>query len=211
MKTANKIIEIFLFINPLEMVSYNMEKIVTEFSKERDEKVQVRFVPVVNFRTVSKHLADQNIKGASIEMRNEIYSTAYEICLAFEAAAMQGKKAGRTFLMAIQEAILAKKFPLTKELVLNTAVNCGLDLEMFEEDWHSEFSKEDFLTDQKLARDMGIEASPACVIYNGREASYGCLIETHFTKQLLHGISNVDITDSHTIQDIQKQYNFDFI
>lgn len=206
-----KVIEIFLFINPLEMTSYNMAKTVNEFSAERSEKVQIRFVPVLNFQSISVQLAKQNIKGASLELRNEIYSTAYEMCLAFEAAAMQGKKTGREFMMSLQESVLAKQIPLTKELVLRTAVNTGLDLEMFEEDWHSEFSKEDFLADQQLAREMDITSSPACVIYNGREASYGCLIETHFTKQLLHGISNVDITDSHTIQDIQKQYKFDFI
>lgn len=210
MKSTKKMIELFIFINPLETISYNMEKIATEFSKEREEKVQLRFVPVLNFNTISKHLADNHIKGAPLQLRNELYTKAYGICLAFEAAAMQGKKAGRNFLMAIQEAVVINKQKLTKNLILETAEAVGLDLEMFEEDWQSEFSKEDFQNDQRLAREMGIENTPACIVYNGREASYGCLIETHFTKQLLHGICNMDINDSHTIQEIQKKYHFEF-
>lgn len=207
-KTA---IEIFLFINPLEAISYNLEKIVSEFSKERNEKVHIRFVPILNFNTVSKQLSNTRIDGANLALRNEIYSKTYETCLAFEAAMMQGKKAGRTFLMALQEALLVKKFPLTKELIHTVAVNCGLDMDMFEEDIRSDFAKEDFLADQNLAREMGVQNTPSCVIYNSRDDSYGCLIDTHFTKPLLHGICNMDINDSHTIQDIQQKYHFEFI
>lgn len=210
MKTKTAI-EIFLFINPLESTSYNMEKIVSEFSKEREEKVHIRFVPLLNFNTVSKHLSDNRIKGASLTLRNEIYSKTYKMSLAFEAAMMQGKKLGRTFLMSLQDAILVKKFPLTKELIQNTAINCGLDMEMFNEDLHSDFAKEDFLSDQNLAREMGVQNTPSCVIYNSKEDSYGCLIDTHFTKRILHGVCNMDINDSHTIQDIQQKYNFEFI
>ena len=207
-KTA---IEVFLFINPLETVSYNLEKIVEEFSKERKETVHVRFVPVLNFNTISNQLSNNRIKGANLSLRNELYSKTYETCLAFEAANMQGKKAGRTFLMALQEALLIKKLPLTKNLILEIAVNSGIDLEMFEEDLHSDDVKEDFLADQQLAREMNIENTPSCIIYNGKEESYGCLLDTHFTKPLLHGICNMDISDSHMLQDIKQKYNLDFI
>ena len=206
-----KIIELFVFINPLDSISYNMEKIATAFAKEREEKVELRFVPILNFHTISHYLSTQEIKGADLQLKNDLYLKAYEMSLAFEAAAMQGKKAGRDYLMALQEAILIRKVPMTKWLISQIAEDCGLDLELFEEDLHSEFSKEDFQADQQLARKMGVTNTPGIVIYNDRQDSYGCLIESHFSKQLLHGICNMDITDTHTIQEIQQKYNLQFI
>lgn len=211
MTSTKTAIEIFLFINPLEMISYQLEKMVVEFSKERNETVHVRFIPLLNFHTVTKQLSNTHLKGTNLTLRNDLYSKTYHVSLAFEAAMMQGKKAGRTFLIALQDALLIQKMPLSKQVILDTALHVGLDMEMFEEDLACEDTKEAFLEDQQLARDMNVHDTPSCLIYNGNEDSYGCLIDTNFTKPLLHGICNMDLTDEFMIQEIKQKYNFDFL
>lgn len=55
----NNIIEIFLFVNPLGTTCYETEKTIEAFSNERDEKVKVRFIPLLNFHTVGNIMKEK--------------------------------------------------------------------------------------------------------------------------------------------------------
>lgn len=177
-------IEIFLFVNPLGTSCYGTEKLIEEFSNEREEKVSVRFIPVLNFRTIGNILTDK----VKLNTRNELYTASYNASIAFQAASMQGKKKGRQFLMALQNKLLNENRTLSDSLFFEVADQVKLDREMFEEDLYSDFSKKAFKKDQQLALDMDVEEAPSCVLYAGNEADYGYRINTSITKQLLHGI-----------------------
>ena len=182
----NNKIEIFLFVNPLGTSCYGTEKLIEEFSNERDEKVSIRFIPILNFRTIGNILTDK-VKS-TLSNRNEFYTASYHTSIAFQAASMQGKKKGRQFLVALQSKLLNDNRTVSDDLFFEVADQVRLDREMFEEDLHSDFSKKAFKKDQQLALDMGVEDAPSCILYAGTDSEYGYRINTSITKHLLHGL-----------------------
>ncbi|MER2063793.1 MAG: DsbA family protein [Alkalibacterium sp.] len=187
----NNMIEVFLFVNPLGTTCYETEKIIESFSNERDEKVSVRFIPLLNFHTIGNILKER--KTQSLAERNQLYTDSFHASLAFQAASMQGKKKGRKFLMALQDKVINERRDVSRELFLQIADLIKLDREMFEEDIDSDFVKTVFKKDQKLAQDMEIENAPSCVLYAGGDDDYGYRLDTSITKQLLHGFTDEQV------------------
>lgn len=192
----NNVIEVFLFVNPLDSECYETEKMMEKFSSERNEKVRLRFIPLLNFQTIGQHLREQNIAGASLDMRNRLYEEFYHASLAFQAASMQGKKKGRQFLLALQKAIVVDHQDFSKETVLEVAQKVNLDMEMFEEDLISDLAKNAFTKDQKLAQEMSVKQASSCVIFQNSTQEVGYRIESTITKQLLHGLCDEKVADN---------------
>lgn len=182
----NNTIEIFLFVNPMGTYCYETEQVIKSFTNERKEKVRVRFIPLLNFHTVGSLIKGK--EDATLTDRNELYTHSYDVSLAFQSASIQGKKKGRNFLMALQNKIMNEGRKVSTKLFLEVAEEIRLDLEMFEEDLTSDFSKRAFNKDQKLAQDMNVENAPSCVIFTGNAAKSGYRIDTAITKHLLHGL-----------------------
>ena len=184
----NNMIEVFLFVNPLGPTCYETEKIIESFSNERDEKVKVRFIPLLNFHTIGNIMKERG--NQTLSNRNQLYTDSFHASLAFQAASMQGKKKGRKFLMALQDKVIHEGKEVTKELFIQIAELIKLDIEMFEEDFESDLTKAAFKKDQKLAQEMEIENAPSCVLFAGGDDEYGYRLDTSITKQLLHGFSD---------------------
>lgn len=182
----NNVIEVFLFVNPLGPNCYESEKLVESFSDERDEKVKIRFVPLLNLQSI-KNLVNEG-HAAITRNRNELYADSYDASLAFQAASLQGKKKGRNFLMQLQKLVVEDKQAVSTSLFLEIAETIHLDMDMFQEDLESEFSKKAFSKDQKLAMEMNVTEAPSCVIYSSKDTRQGYRIESSFTKQMLHGL-----------------------
>ncbi|PRY83986.1 DsbA family protein [Alkalibacterium olivapovliticus] len=184
----NEIIEVFLFVNPLGTTCFESEKLIESFSTERNEKVKVRFIPLLNIRSIGNMIKGET--DGSLENRNQLYTDSYHASLAFQAASMQGKKKGRKFLMTLQQKVITEGRQVTNDLILHIADMINLDIEMFEEDLESDFTKKAFNKDQKLALDMNITESPSCVVFSNKDTKHGYRIDTSITKQLLHGLCN---------------------
>lgn len=180
-------IELFLFVNPLGSECYETGKTIMHFSKEREENIRIRFVPLLNFYTFGEHMKKQKLKGTSLQIRNQLYKQSYHASLAFQAASMQGKKKGRQFLLGLQRVIIECKRDFSKATLFDVAEQVKLDLDMFEEDLESDLIKNTFSKDQKLAQEMAITRAPSCVIQCPDQPT-GYRIETAITKQLLHGL-----------------------
>lgn len=203
----NNIIEIFLFINPLGANSFDAEETIEAFSKERDERVKISFVPLLNFNSVKKQLLNEKAVQTSIENRNKMYTDSFNASLAFAAASMQGKKKARKFLMTLQKNIIENNNTFSKSIVLKSAQAAKLDIEMFEEDFNSDLVKTAFTKDQKLAQEMSVQDTPACVLFTGNGEEYGYRIDSIISKQLLHGLcSNNSLTSE--MSEIKNKYKF---
>lgn len=188
----NEIIEVFLFVNPLGATCFESEKMIESFSTERNEKVKVRFVPILNIRSVGNMIKGDT--NGTLDNRNQLYTDSYHASLAFQAASMQGKKKGRNFLMTLQNKVINEGKLVTDELLLQIAKLINLDIEMFEEDLTSDFTKKAFNKDQKLALDMEITESPSCVVYTNKNLKTGFRIDSSITKHLLHGLCNEQVS-----------------
>lgn len=169
-------IEIYLFVNPLGNICLNVEKEILKFVKTQNKKIQFRFIPLVNMKTIDRLMKTSNAND--IDERNNLFENIYSAALDYKAAQLQGKKKGRHLLLSLQKAVSVDNISYSPELSETFLVEASGDLDMFRSDRQSEFVKESFQTDQQIAREMGIVTHPSAVVYNyASERDFGVLIE----------------------------------
>ena len=150
-------VEIYLFVNPLGGVCLEIEKEIIQLSVNDKKKIQLRFIPLLNMKTINEFLSRQHIPINDIKRRNRIFEDLYSAALDYKAAQLQGRKKGRQLLIGLA---------------------AGGDIDMYRKDRQSDFVKESFQTDQKVAREMGIKQHPTAVVYNYTcENDFGILVE----------------------------------
>ena len=171
-------IEIYLFVNPLGGICLNIEKDILKLVETENRKIQFRFIPLVNMKTINHIIKVFDLPTHDIQKRNQLFEDLYSAALDYKAAQLQGKKKGRHLLLGLQQAVAVDKLPYSSELVEKLVIEAGADLEMFNADRISDFVKESFQTDQQIAREMGITKHPSAVVYNYTcDRDFGVLVE----------------------------------
>lgn len=171
-------IEIYLFVNPLGGICLNVEKDILKLVETENKKIQFRFIPLVNMRTINHLIKLFEIPSHDIERRNQLFEDIYSAALDYKAAQLQGKKKGRHLLLGLQQAVAVDNIPYSSELAEKLVLEAGGDIDMFKADRQSDFVKESFQTDQQIAREMGIEKHPSAVVYNYTcDRDFGVLVE----------------------------------
>lgn len=191
---TSQYIEVFLFLDPLGRRCNSARKIIKQFRTERPEKIKLRVIPMVNFKRVYGH-ARKNIgqNRASVVERNNHFSTnTYNACLAFHASAMQGKNKAHKFLGRLQEKVVEQHIDFSEELVFAIAEETNLDMEMFEEDYHSELTKKVYRKNLKIASDMKIVGTPSCVIYKDGKHEESIRLGEEIEREILHSICGLE-------------------
>lgn len=207
MEAKGRLIEIYHFIDPLGYVCYDSEKTIAEFARERYEKVSVRFIPFINLKIIKNHLERDQL-SYSFQEANQYYTNAYTAALGFYAASMQGKKFGREFLMKLQQAIFDYKCPIGLKTFERIAKDTHIDLEMFKEDFQSQWVNQRFTADQKLAQEMNILDTPSCIVYTSSDSGVGYLIENAINKEMLHSLCHqAELSVQSSKQDAIKLLN----
>ena len=188
--THNELIEIYLFINPIDSTCFQAEKEVLNFIEKATNRIRVNFIPVHNLTTVTQYLSTNNLPKNDLELRNSVHSLVYDICLYYTAATMQGKKKGRNFLLELQHALLEENRVFSEDLILESAEQAKLDIPMFLEDKELDFTKTSFEADQKIACEVNVFNTPSCLLFNDNHKEHGLLIEEGITVELLQALQN---------------------
>lgn len=55
-------VEIYLFVNPLGGVCLEIEKEIIQLSVNDKKKIQLRFIPLLNMKTINEFLSRQHIR-----------------------------------------------------------------------------------------------------------------------------------------------------
>ena len=147
-------VEIYLFVNPLGGVCLEIEKKLYNCLLTT-RKIQLRFIPLLNMKTINEFLSRQHIPINDIKRRNRIFEDLYSAALDYKAAQLQGRKRPTIvdwLTKAVAEDGLAYSPELSEELLLAA----GGDIDMYRKDRQSDFVKESFQTDQKLLEKWGL-------------------------------------------------------
>ena len=115
----------------------------------------MRFIPLLNMKTINEFLSRQHIPINDIKRRNRIFEDLYSAALDYKAAQLQGRKRPTIvdwLTKAVAEDGLAYSPELSEELLLAA----GGDIDMYRKDRQSDFVKESFQTDQKLLEKWGL-------------------------------------------------------
>jgi predicted DsbA family dithiol-disulfide isomerase len=192
-------IEIYFFVNPIGPICYQSEVKLLEALGGQRNKIQLHILPLMNLHTVGISMDYLSLDKTDLGLRNQQTSQIYEAALDYKAAQLQGKKIVRDFLLKLQCQVGMNKVPYSFELVKKLFSETNGDFEMFLEDRASDLIKQNFASDQSVAREMGITMSPSAVVYNlACERDYGVLLEG---TEALRNIPNLCKTD-------QDNYSF---
>lgn len=170
-------IELFLFINPIGPICYDIEKEILNRLNTNRKKIHLQILPFVNLFSVGVSMDYLSMNKADLVLRNEQTNQIYAASLDYKAAQLQGKKIARDFLLKLQQRIGIEKQEYCDTLVKELFSETNGDLEMFLEDRTSELVKKNFATDQRVAKDMGITITPSAVVYDFSSEEYGFLLE----------------------------------
>ncbi|MBM6741046.1 DsbA family protein [Enterococcus gallinarum] len=171
-------IEIYLFVNPIGPICYQSELTLLDALSDQRKKIQLHILPIMNLHTVGISMDYLSMDRSDLGLRNQQTSQIYEASLDYKAAQLQGRKIARDFLLKLQCQVGVNKEPYSFELVKQIFAETNGDLDMFLEDRKSDLIKQNFASDQSVAREMGITMSPSAVVYNfGCERDYGVLLE----------------------------------
>lgn len=114
-------VEIYLFVNPLGGVCLEIEKEIIQLSVNDKKKIQLRFIPLLNMKTINEFLSRQHIPINDIKRRNRIFEDLYSAALDYKAAQLQGRKRPTIvdwLTKAVAEDGLAYSPELSEELLL---------------------------------------------------------------------------------------------
>ncbi len=175
-------IEIFLFVNPLDEECLEVARSVCRFPKNRSEKVNIRLI-TNSMKTASRSSLPKLNKA-------KIFNAEYLSCLAFQAASMQGKKKGHQFFIDLQSLLFEQKYDLSEETLFVAANNSNIDLTMFKEDLYSNLAKNSYQRDKQLAKEMNVEEVPTCIIYYHTDSMNKARVESIINDYTLHYACN---------------------
>ncbi len=190
-----KLVEIYLFVDPLGRRCNSARKIINRFREDHMEKIKLRIIPIVNAKKVLGYARKNQLKklDSFVDKNNRLSTNTYQACLAFHASTMQGKKTGHEFLTELQSAVVENQEPFTEKLVFGIAEDMEtLDLEMFKEDYRSDFAKSIYQRNLKLAAEMNIQKTPSCVIIKNGVESDAIRVDREIEDELLHAICGLD-------------------
>ena len=180
--------EFFLFVNPLGMKCLKCERELLESVEQISSKVDVNILTYHNQATIQHFMDQLGIKHLSFNERNELYEIVYKAALAYKAASLQGKKLARDFLLSMQQHFNqsgTESRSFDHDDMTEIANKIGLDVQIFFEDLESQFVKNLFITDQKIAREMNVTKTPALVIFQNQSGEDGVILNEHITKETI--------------------------
>lgn len=186
MVERTKQVELFLFINPISNDSLKMEEEAFKFIDTYENNSQITIFPYHNTHTLYSYMLKNQLAVENTALWNNLHNDSYHLSLAFIAAAIQGKKKGRSFLMNLQHKMVNQNELLSKALVLESAKKADLDIDMFLSDFHSTLVQKLFLSDQKLSKAMGVTETPSCLLVTTGKEKKATLIENFVTAEDLY-------------------------
>ncbi|TGA95976.1 DsbA family protein [Sporolactobacillus shoreae] len=171
-------VEILAFIDPLCPECWGLEPLMKKFFIEYHEYFTFRFLLTTKHDTTNrcqftqaKKIAEEWNKYARLtgmccdsDVWYENPPSPYAVALAIKAAGFQGKTAGNRFLRRIREQIFLRKKGLNRfEELLDVARLAELDINEFNNDFHSCRSVKALQCDRRLANEMSITELPSLV------------------------------------------------
>ncbi|MGX7091305.1 DsbA family protein [Hutsoniella sourekii] len=210
--------EFYLFINPIGQRCYRCEKDLTDaFRLIAPQVVDFHILPFHNQETTRLFMNRYPEEGKTLAQRNRYFRRIYLASLAYKAASMQGKRLGRKFLFQAQERFddlrACQSDQEVKQVLEEIARSVHLDLEIFSSDLTSDFVRELFLRDQKIAHEMGVKHTPSLVIFEHQSDSDGIRLENAIDHEaVFRELDQLFESNSQEIQvaDNQKIISWDF-
>lgn len=189
-------IEIYLFINPLDESSLTIEKRYLKIIAKETEKIHFKMIPLLNPQVIQNYLVHHDISIHDLERRNQLFKTIYSACLDCKAVQLQSRLLGRKFLFELQERVGCQREEYSEQLVFSILENLKIDINLFKIDRQSKLVIDFFKVDQQVANEMGIEYFTDAVIFNYNcERDFGVLVDFDTPEDVIQELFKTDYHD----------------
>lgn len=191
---TSQFIEVFLFIDPLGKRCNNARKTIKQFRSERPEKIKLRVIPIVNFRSVYGYTRKmiRKTRESFVDSNNRFSTNTYQACLGFHASSMQGKNKAHDYLTLLQKNVVEDELDFTEDLSFEVAEEVGLDMEMFKDDYESELAEKIYRKNLRLASEMKIMGTPSCVIFKDGQYEEALRLDENIENEILHSVCGLE-------------------
>lgn len=155
-----KPLELYVFVSPLCPNSWKLQSVI--------RKLQIEYGTYFTVRTVlATKLTALNSPGQEKEKKTVDLSHPVLASVAVKAAELQGKRAGTRFFHSLQEHLFLKARNIASySILLEVAEEACLDLEEFQQDFHSAQASKAFQCDLQITREMDVDVVPSVVFFN---------------------------------------------
>ncbi len=185
-------LELYLFVNPLGQSCYISEKEILKLPHLITSKIDFHILPLLNQNLIQDYMRRHQMDASNLQLRNQVYRAVYQAAIAYKAACIQGKKIGRLFLLRIQELAKSDILTLDEDHFISIAKDLQCDVETFMSDYRSDFVRQLFIKDQRIAQELQVTQSPSLVIFEFNHHEGRVLTNRPITcKQALEEIDSI--------------------
>lgn len=175
-KKDNCVIDIFLFIHPLDTYCHcDVNRLITAFSNS-SVKMYCHIIPYQNKEMLDKYIQENNLPLNDLSLRYNIEKTALNVTRLFKAATFQGKKKARLFLYYLNHFTKEFHYQLTTDMFLSAATQANLDVDMLFKDSTSERVDKLIEKDTRMANKYTVSCVPSVIVFDSSHTD-GILIE----------------------------------
>ncbi|MFW8054100.1 DsbA family protein [Vagococcus fluvialis] len=190
-------IEIYLFINPIDESSLFIEKKFLNLINQEKVKVDFRMIPLLNPRVLQNFMIAKELPVHDLALRNHLFQATYSAALDYKTVQLQGKRLGHEFLIELQKQVGSNKKQYSTHLVESILEALHVDMELFQSDRRSELVVDFFKLDQQVAHEMGIEDYSNAVIFNYNcDRDFGVLIDANTPVDLIIDLFKTDCIEN---------------
>lgn len=192
-------LEVFQFINPLQLESLEAEQKMIKILSKFDTKVCYKYIPLLNLKTYAK-IADKLTTTSQFSDPNYLMQLAFQMSIDHEAIAIQGRKVARIFLRTLQSAVITQHCVYSESLITEIANTLGVDVNNFLYERQLAKTKQRLTQNQRLALEFAITNTP-CVVVLDTKKEYAYVME-HFNRDAL--LSFVEAHHHHLPYSLQR-------
>lgn len=179
-KEDNCVIDIFLFVHPLDTYSHcGVNRLITAFSNS-SIKMYYHIIPCQNQKMLDNYIQENHLPLNDLSLRYRLEKTALTVTRLFKAATFQGKKKARLFLYYLNRVTKNVNYQLTTDMFLTAAKQADLDVDMLFKDSQSKCVDKLIEKDKKMAEKYTVSCVPSAVIFDCAHTN-GILIENNLS------------------------------
>ena len=169
----------FLFISPLGLRCFNVEKQIIEIKNKLDLDICFNYIPMVKEESLKQDLMQRNWVFNSSVCLSQYRNASYDALNLYHAIKLTyGNKRARRFLFDLQRELSNGSQPYSAALATKVLEQMNLSRDSVFKSTNCSYLRDSIMQDQKLAQKYQITTAPSVVIYNEDKIDdFGILLE----------------------------------
>lgn len=157
-------IEIYLFIHPLDSHNIDILNHVTDILFAQDKKFKFHLIPMINFQTVNQYISTLPHRQRTLENRNRATNTCYQVALDFETIATFNHQSAIDYFKVVTLALQHHTYDESLRDKILTYLD--IDVDHFKRRHQLPQAHHRIQYNQQLMHQLNVTSTPACVVYN---------------------------------------------